>query len=59
MKNKKLQELIGEAKEALKDYPYFNALSAAEGSDIWDSLSEKQRESIARSMPCLEYAKEN
>jgi len=55
MSDKKLKELIDEAKAVLKSYPEINGYSLATGSELWSKLTPKQRTLVKRElMPCGE-----
>lgn len=50
MTNKQFQIMVDEAKTVLKNYPFFRAFSAAQGSEIWEALSNKQRELVEQAL---------
>lgn len=50
MTNKKLQELIKEAKRTLKEYPEVDGFIVATQAEIWSTLSRKQQELVKQEL---------
>lgn len=46
MTNKKLQALIEEAQKALKNFPDFDALAAAQAGELWPTLKDSQKSKV-------------
>ena len=60
MTDKKFKELIEEAKAALRNYPEVDGFSLATESEVWSTLTPKQKMLVKRAlMPCGEIGNHN
>lgn len=46
MNDQKLQKIIAEAKNAVKEYPCFDALAAAQKGSLWQTLTTQQKKKV-------------